>query len=569
LHARIGSARLLLGAAIIIAAWLCFGRHAISAIWSLVLVIVFVGVVLYHQNVQRLRLRTQRAIVFYRRGLDRIEDRWMGHGQTGERFDVPHHIYAADLDLFGKGSLYELLSIARTPMGERTLAQWLMAPASIGEIRERHASIVDLRDRLDLREELVILGEQARINPQSEALTTWAEAPNALNQQWLRWAAPLLAMLAVVTASFWVHWGVAIPFVVVLLMEGCLTYLLRKQIKTVISGVEHAFEDLKFLSALLNRIERERVDAPPLKALIAKLSSHTVTASRTFASLATIVNMVESRRNIVVRPFILPLLYLLQVALAAERWRSAHGEVVRSWLSVLGEIEALLSIAGYSYEHPADPFPEFLDGPATFQASELGHPLICAATRVNNNVNICGEIRVLLVSGSNMSGKSTLLRTVGINTVLAMAGAPVRAKRVQLTPLQIGASIHINDSLYEGSSRFYAEIARLRQLFALENRTLALLFLLDELLQGTNSKDRRIGAAGILRALVEQGAIGLISTHDLALTDISALEEGVLKNVHFQDELENGTLRFDFKLRDGVVTKSNGIELMRSIGLKV
>jgi DNA mismatch repair ATPase MutS len=195
--------------------------------------------------------------------------------------------------------------------------------------------------------------------------------------------------------------------------------------------------------------------------------------------------------------------------------------------------------------------------------------LICAATRVNNNVNICGEIRVLLVSGSNMSGKSTLLRTVGINTVLAMAGAPVRAKRVQLTPLQIGASIHINDSLYEGSSRFYAEIARLRQLFALENRTLALLFLLDELLQGTNSKDRRIGAAGILRALVEQGAIGLISTHDLALTDISALEEGVLKNVHFQDELENGTLRFDFKLRDGVVTKSNGIELMRSIGLKV
>jgi hypothetical protein len=454
-------------------------------------------------------------------------------------------------------------------MGERTLAQWLMAPASIGEIRERHASIVDLRDRLDLREELVILGEQARINPQSEALTTWAEAPNALNQQWLRWAAPLLAILAVVTASFWVHWGVVIPFVVVLLMEGCLTYLLRKQIKTVISGVEHAFEDLKFLSALLNRIERERVDAPPLKALIAKLSSHSVTASRTFASLATIVNMVESRRNIVVRPFILPLLYLLQVALAAERWRIAHGKVVRSWLSVLGEIEALLSIAGYSYEHPADPFPEFLDGPATFQASELGHPLICAAARVNNNVNICGKIRVLLVSGSNMSGKSTLLRTVGINTVLAMAGAPVRAKRVQLTPLQIGASIHINDSLHEGSSRFYAEITRLRQLFALESRTLALLFLLDELLQGTNSKDRRIGAEGILRALVEQGAIGLISTHDLALTDISALEEGVLKNVHFQDELENGTLRFDFKLRDGVVSKSNGIELMRSIGLKV
>jgi DNA mismatch repair ATPase MutS len=173
----------------------------------------------------------------------------------------------------------------------------------------------------------------------------------------------------------------------------------------------------------------------------------------------------------------------------------------------------------------------------------------------------------LLVSGSNMSGKSTLLRTVGINTVLAMAGAPVRAKSLRLTPLQIGASIRINDSLHEGSSRFYAEITRLRQLF--EPTRLPLLFLLDELLQGTNSADRRIGAQGLIRALIKRGAVGLISTHDLALTDIAGLEPGAIKNVHFQDELLDGKLKFDFTLRDGVVTKSNGIELMRSIGLDV
>ena len=175
----------------------------------------------------------------------------------------------------------------------------------------------------------------------------------------------------------------------------------------------------------------------------------------------------------------------------------------------------------------------------------------------------------MLVSGSNMSGKSTLLRAVGINVVLAMAGAPVRARGLHLTPLQMGASIRINDSLREGSSRFYAEITRLRQILDLAGGDPPLLFLLDELLQGTNSKDRRIGAEGIVRALVKRGAIGLVSTHDLALTDIGEAIEGQLRNVHFQDELENGRMSFDYKLRDGVVTKSNGLALMRSIGLEV
>jgi DNA mismatch repair ATPase MutS len=227
----------------------------------------------------------------------------------------------------------------------------------------------------------------------------------------------------------------------------------------------------------------------------------------------------------------------------------------------------LQSIAGYSFERPEDPFPEFTDGPAAFDATGLGHPLLSSETRVRNDVSITAPARVLLVSGSNMSGKSTLLRSVGMNTVLAMAGAPVCATHLKLTPLQVGASIRVNDSLSEGSSRFYAEITRLRQLF--EPSSLPLLFLLDELLQGTNSTDRRIGAQGVLRALLARGAIGLVSTHDLALNDGAELSTGALRNVHFQDELVGGKLSFDFKLHDGVVTKSNGIELMRAIGLDV
>jgi DNA mismatch repair ATPase MutS len=179
------------------------------------------------------------------------------------------------------------------------------------------------------------------------------------------------------------------------------------------------------------------------------------------------------------------------------------------------------------------------------------------------------ETQVLIVSGSNMSGKSTLLRTIGINTVLAMAGAPVRAARLQLSPLAIGASIRVNDSLQGGSSRFYAEITRLRKIADEAAGPIPLLFLLDELLQGTNSHDRAIGAEGLLKTLVQRGAVGLVTTHDLALTAIVDILDGKARNVHFQDHLESGKISFDYQLREGVVTKSNGLELMRSIGLNV
>ncbi len=557
----------MVGAAFLFTAWLCFGRLALAPAWLLIPVAAFIALVLYHQRVRTERARAQRAVAFYRASIARMADQWRGNGVTGEQFDIPHHIYASDLDLFGSGSLFELLCAARTPMGQAALAQWLLAPANLTTIRERHACIDDLRGRVDLREDLAVEGEPAQITLHVATIVAWAQAPNRLDQPWIRWTAPLLAVLALASVVAWGVAGILYPLLAVLLAETAVAYLLREPIHQAITAVESAYEDVKGLSMLLNRIEAEHFEAAPLRALVLKLSSHTHSASATFARLATIVNFVESRRNPLLAPLLLLVMYPLQAALAAERWRRAHGELVSSWLGVLGEIEALLSLSRHAYESPQDPFPEFTEGVATFTAANLGHPLIPAAARICNDVDISGATRVLLISGSNMSGKSTLLRAIGINTVLAMAGAPVRAKRLRLTALQVGASIRINDSLHEGSSRFYAEITRLRQLF--EPAALPLLFLLDELLQGTNSADRRIGAHGVIRALIERGAIGLISTHDLALTDIDGLAADALRNVHFQDELLDGKLKFDFKLQPGIVTKSNGIELMRSIGLDV
>jgi hypothetical protein len=535
--------------------------------WLLAPAALFAAALFWHQRVQKLRALNRRAVHFYRSGLERLQGENPSAGSTGDRFNDEHHVYGADLDLFGKRGLFELLSTARTPVGESTLAKWLLAPADLEAIRNRHACISELRNRMDLREDLAIHGEPQRISLHSDTITNWAQAPRELSQPWLRPVALLLAAAAAAAAVLWAVKGVSFPFLAVLVIEAGVSYAFRKRVHAAVSGVENAYEDIKLLSVLLLRIESEPFDSPALRVLRAKLSSHSLPASATLSKLATIVGFVEARRNSLLAPLMLPLMYVIQSALAAERWRERHGEVMESWLSVLGEFEALESLAAYSFERPEDPFPEFLEGPAAFEATGLGHPLIAPRTRVRNDVEISGPTRALMVSGSNMSGKSTLLRSVGVNTVLAMAGAPVCAARLRLTPLQVGASIRINDSLSEGSSRFYAEITRLRQLF--EPSSLPLVFLLDELLQGTNSTDRRIGAQGVLRALIARGAIGLVSTHDLALADADLAHPDALKNVHFQDELVDGRLSFDFKLRDGVVTKSNGVELMRAIGLDV
>jgi hypothetical protein len=568
-HDRIGNLRLALGVVTLLVAWAVLFERAFAPAWLLVPVAAFVALVLYHSLVRRRRVSAERAATYYRHGIARIEDSWIGSGQRGERFGAHDHIYAADLDLFGEGSLFELLSVARTRMGEDTLARWLLAPAALAEIQERHASVADLRERLDLREEMAVLGEDARVGVNPGSLLAWAEAPNQLSRYWLMGIAFLLPALAIGAALVWHYKGFATPFVLVVLVEAAVAYLVKRPLSEAIYGTESAFHDLKLFAALLIRIERNEFAAPALQERVRRLSSHTLPASATIARLATVIDFADARNNPILRLLDVPLLYSLHVALAAERWRGTHGKVIRQWVDALGEFEALSSLAGYSYEHPADPFPDFVAEPAAFTATELGHPLIPASKCVRNSLSIQGKTRVLLVSGSNMSGKSTLLRTVGINTVLAMAGAPVRARSLRLTPVQVGASIRVNDSLHEGSSRFYAEITRLREIYGLLDHGPPLLFLLDELLQGTNSKDRLTGAEGIVRAFVAAGAIGLVSTHDLALTDIGGLPPGTLRNVHFQDDLAEGQMRFDFTLRDGVVTKSNGIELMRAIGLRV
>ena len=287
------------------------------------------------------------------------------------------------------------------------------------------------------------------------------------------------------------------------------------------------------------------------------------------ARLAALIELLDSKRNLYFAPIAAVLLWTTQLAFALETWRRTTGPAIGDWLAAVAELEALAALATYAYECPDDPFPEMAESGPLYDGEDLGHPLLPAAACVRNDVRLGDDLRLLVVSGSNMSGKSTLLRTVGVNAVLAQAGAPVRARRLRLSPLTVGATLRVQDSLQAGRSRFYAEVLRVRQLVELARGPRPLLFLLDEVFHGTNSHDRRVGAEAVVRGLVEAGAAGLITTHDLALTHVVEALAPRAANVHFEDRFENGVMTFDYRMRPGVVRHSNALALMRSVGLEV
>lgn len=564
----VGIARLLALACVIAVGWLVYG--GLTAWWLLPPVIGFLVMADWQQRITQARRRCERAAALYEQGLARLDDRWAGMGTTGERFLDESHPYAADLDLFGHGSLFELLSRARTRVGEQTLANWLLAPAAPEVVRARQVAVVELRPGLDLREDMALLGEGVRSGEDAQTLAEWAAAPPWLISRSTRIIAPSLAMLALATLTLWVAGFGPIPFIVSFIIGRAYSFRMKGAVEQVVSAVDGPGRDLTLLSGLLRRLERERFTSPRLVELRAALDVEGIAPSQQIARLNRLIDLLDARRNMIFALLAPVLLWPLQLAIAIESWRQSSGAAVGRWLAAVGELEALNSLAGYSYEHPDDPFPELAVGSPCFDGEVLGHPLIPAARSVRTDLRLSEELqRVLIVSGSNMSGKSTLLRTVGTNAVLALAGAPVRARALRLSPLNVGASLRVQDSLQAGASRFYAEITRLRQIVGLTEGALPVLFLLDEILHGTNSHDRRIGAEGVVRGLLERGAIGLITTHDLALARIADSLAPRAANVHFEDHLEGGKMTFDYRLRPGTVQRSNALELMRSVGLEV
>ncbi len=566
---RVADIRLAVFVAGLIAGYVVYQSGGLGVWWLAIIGGVFLALVVSHEPISRAADRARRAVAFYSKGLARLDGKWAGTGVEGLDYLDLEHPYAADLDLFGRGSMFERLCTARTRAGEAVLASWLLAPAMPDEIDERHGAIDELRPRLDLREDLELLGAEVRAGIDPAALAAWCVVPRVFHGWALPVVAAILACLATASLVGWLFFEVpALPLLIVLTVEGVLSLVLARRVRTVLADVDRRTHDLVLLSELLSRLESEPFGTPLLQRLAETLRTEGLPASTRIRRLARLLHLLETRQNQFFMPIAAIWLWTAQIAMRIDAWRGTVGSDVALWIEAIGKFEALCALGAYAAENPQDPFAEIADATG-YEAEALGHPLIPARDCVRNDITLGPVARVLIVSGSNMSGKSTLLRTVGINAVLALAGAPVRARRLRLSRLALGATLRIQDSLQAGRSRFYAEITRVRQLVEQSRGPLPLLFLFDELFHGTNSHDRCVGAESVLKGLVDRGAIGLLTTHDLTLARIADRLSPLVMNVHFEDQLVDGKMLFDYRMRPGVVEHSNALALMRAIGLEV
>jgi hypothetical protein len=546
-------------------------RHGHWGLAAAASTVVFVALTVAIALVEHRSKQREACVRYYEDGLARVQGRTIKDAPDGQRFADPAHPYAADLDIFGPSSIFSHLCMARTGTGQAMLARWLTQAAPIGEIAERQRAVAELSSRLSLRRDLWLAGGTVRERVREDALEDWLSGAITRIPRWQRIVTGMLGAFGLVALYAFAN-PEAIPVALaIVLVQRLWVRRYRTLAKSVEAQVFRRAYELRVIARSIKRLCGERFSDPRLMTLIAGLSDAGQPASRHIIRLVRLVDWLESRRN---QLFAIPAFVLLlpeQLCFAIESWRAQHGASALRWLATIGEMEALASLATFAFEHPDFPFPQLVEqasAPALL-ASALGHPLIPASARVANDVRLDATCRLLVVTGSNMSGKSTLLRTVGVNAVLAMAGAPVCAASMTLTPMQLGASLRAQDSLEAGVSRFFAEIKRLHAILSMATHKPPVLFLLDEILNGTNSQDRREGAEAIIRQLLERGAMGLVTTHDLALSALADRHSSPGANVHFQDTLEGDRLLFDYRLQPGVVTRRNALDLMRLVGIDV
>lgn len=549
------------------------------------LVFAFGALVVVHARVHAKKDEKLAAVRFHERALARMAGKWRAFASTGERWAVETHPYAGDLDVFGRSSLFQLLDATSTRYGEEVLARWLSGEDAgkdlYATVEKRQGAVRDLSGRLKLREELSVVGSLLDENkPDPRPFVMWAAQGSKDDAALPAWVAIVAAVLPLLTVGALVASGLGLAprmtFILPFALEVAVLGLLRPNMHKILEAASSKESALSRYSNMLALVENEKFEAPALDALQARLRESGSSATKEMAALSRVVGFLDARNNEVFRFFIGPaLMWDVWCALALDAWRRRAGKAAFGWFRALAELEALASLAGFAFERPDHVFPELV-ADATFEAEALGHPLIEANKRVANDVGIHAPGHALVVTGSNMSGKSTLLRAIGVNVVLANAGAPVCAKKLRLGHLRVATSMRVSDSLEEGTSRFYAELKKLKLVLDLAKKPGSgqegegtVLFLLDEILHGTNTRERLIGARAILKELLARGAMGAVSTHDLGLGDLESEMPDRVKNVHFEEQVKGDTMSFDYKLRAGIVQSSNALRLMKIVGLDV
>lgn len=560
-------------AAALIAGMAGFGRLPRDYWWAVAGAgVLYVVWAVLHNAVFRKEARERLYVTLNERGLARLSGAWREFTERGDRFLSSSHLYTPDLDVFGQASLFQLLNETATRAGEERLASWLSTPAQTPTVVERQGAAQELAPEVGFRQDLCVearLVSREKANPR--LFIQWAESGPML--QSIRWARPVALVLPPITLTLyvlgqlhlvpgWSWWvGLFVQLGVVLATRGAL-----RQMEERLSAGEHGFARY---APLFARVEGQKVQHPLLQRLQAGLQRPgEAPVSTHFQRFSRLYSFVEFKRHQFHPVVHLLTLWDIHALFPLETWREKHGAQVKHWFEALAEWEALSCLAGFAHDRPDFTWPTLASEGPRVEARKLGHPLL--DNPVPNDVSLPGPRHALLITGSNMSGKTTLMRAVGANVVLALAGAPVCASAFVLSPLQVLTSMRVKDSLERGVSYFYAEVQRIKAVLdAAAQAQGQVLFLLDEILLGTNTRERQIASREVLRLLLSTGACGAVTTHDLSLA-VLADEPGVhVVNVHFRDHLEDGKMVFDYTLRQGVVDTTNALRVLRMAGVPV
>lgn len=564
-------------------AFLAFGALSLAVIFerlprvavlgALAAIVSYVVLAIIHARVIRAEEFAKVRLSLNERGLARLDGRWHDFPATGAGRAPDGHLYAGDLDLTGKGSLLQRLDETGTAAGEAQLLAWLLTPApDAATVRARQAAVRELAPRVDFRQLLVaearMAGQVDKADP--SRFVAWAEAPSRLSG--IRWAYPLAHVLPPLTIGAGLLSAndllSALPFWIGLGLQIAVVVATKKPINAMWEALSLGERGFVRFEETFRAIDAQTFEGEHLRALQRGLQDGPPVSER-LRAFARLLGFAELKNSGQLHPVINALtLWDLLVLFRIDRWRAQHGAGVRRWFEALAQLEALASFACWHFERPDDCFPEVDDGDVHLEAAAVGHPLLEAPVR--NDVALPGPGAALVITGSNMSGKTTLMRALGLNTVMALAGLPVCAKAFRVARVQVLTSMRVKDSLERGVSYFYAEVQRIKTVLdAAAANPRRCLFFLDELFMGTNTKERQIASRQLLLLLLDGGAAGAVTTHDLSLCELADERPELVRNVHFRDEVKDGEMTFDYRLRPGVVQTTNALEVLRRAGVAV
>lgn len=535
-------------------------------------IFIYILLIIRHNRINKKIQYTNSLLRINSTSLKRLDEQWKDFPDTGEDFYEEEHPYSGDLDLFGRGSLFQWISTAVTHSGRRKLRDLLAEPpANQGIICNRQHAIRELAGMLTWRQKFSAAGMEVRELPGGpEPLIKWAGNENEFYRRPV--LIKIFRILPIFTISVIVLYLAFLPvlkyFVVALvILQALLIRQNGKERSKILQTVQRYENSIKNYYKMLRHFERGHFTSELLTDMQKSLfDQNKRCAFQQLEKLSKLTDAISNRNNAVFIIINILTLWDYQCMIALEKWKLESGRFLEHWLNTLGELEAFCSLAIVNFDNGDWPMPTFIDGPPGFKAEDLGHPLL-GSKRVRNDLTVAPPSGILLITGSNMSGKSTLLRTAGINLVLAYAGAPVCARSFNCSVMTIYTCMRVSDNLEKSISSFYAELLRIKKIVEASEKT-QLFFLMDEIFKGTNSQDRNTGAKVLIKQLLKAGAVGLVSTHDLELSELEKETCGKIKNYHFREYYQEGKIHFDYMLRSGISTTRNALYLIKMAGIE-